>query len=129
MCREISFRIHLVALITEDIPRVVELREARDVTDVAGEPVLPGEGRDRLSIRDEPAPVVPHHGDQAEEHDEQLYSDAVFHIPLCSFPLRTKMEFCVWFFPKSSRRQIRLVAVPTCRRFVDRRPPSIPPLH
>ena len=50
--RHVAIRSQLVALITEHVAEVVQLREPRHVADIAGEIILASKSRDRLGVLD-----------------------------------------------------------------------------
>ena len=58
MGRQVAVPSQLIALIAEDVPCVVQFREAGDVADIAGKPVLAGEGRNRIGVLDVQAQFI-----------------------------------------------------------------------
>src|SRR5436853_1060334 len=80
ICGEVAIRTQLIALIAEDIPEVVELRESGDVAHIAGEIVFSREGGNGIRLLHESAPFITDECNQPNERDNDT--------SLTQFPLQ-----------------------------------------
>ncbi|MBU6434914.1 MAG: hypothetical protein KJS98_16530, partial [Nitrospirae bacterium] len=79
ICGGVRIGAQLIAPITKQVSEVVQLRESRDVADVALKVVLPGEGRNGFRLRCTIGEFMRHEGNQSQNEKNSPFND---HLPM-----------------------------------------------